>query len=518
MPAICISRRSIGGKSCVIGIYARVSTEEQAKSGFSLKDQIRECQKKAGTDNYKQYIDQGISGEFLDRPALSQLRQDVRDGLITKVVCLDPDRLSRKLMHQLLITEEFDRKGIQLVFVNGEYARTPEGQLFYSMRGAIAEFEKAKINERMSRGRREKARQGRVLRDFQVYGYNYDKENEQMVINEEEAAIVRLIFDLFTKPGKVQGMNGIALYLTKEGILTKRGKGVWHRQVVRQILMNEAYIGEFYQNRWNTEGMLGNKHKSKEERVPMKERPREEWILIPCPSIIEQEQFEYAQKLLQDSRRRWAKTGLHEYLLSGLLRCANCGNTMTGRRAKNWGKYVYEYTDRKNTAGTQYKGCGRTIKAENLDNEVWEAIRSWLKHSNEVAAAAEVDKEQQEEFSFELIEIGRLKKEIEKVRIGRKRLLTLFVDGMDIKEEEIREQMRFLKEKEEKATKKLEELKARVREVKEAQFNQHLLSEAAEYYLTRQHDKLTLEDRKQLIRQLVREIIVYEDRIEIFTY
>ncbi|WP_276916604.1 recombinase family protein [Aneurinibacillus aneurinilyticus] len=502
----------------MIGMYARVSTEEQARNGFSLKDQIRECQKKVGTDEYKQYIDEGISGEFLDRPALSQLRQDVRDGLITKIVCLDPDRLSRKLMHQLLITEEFDRRGIQLIFVNGEYARTPEGQLFYSMRGAIAEFEKAKINERMSRGRREKARQGRVLRDFQVYGYSYDKENEQMVINEEEAAIVRLIFDLFTKPGKVQGMNGIALYLTKEGIPTKRGKGIWHRQVVRQILMNEAYIGQFYQNRWNTEGMLGNKHKSKEERIPMKERPREEWILIPCPPIIEKEQFEYVQKLLQDSRRRWAKRGLREYLLSGLLRCAECGNTMTGRRAKNWGKYVYEYTDRKNTVGTQHKGCGRTIKTEDLDNEVWEAIQTWLEHPDEVAAAAEVDKEQQAGIPFEQMEIARLEKEIEKVKIGRKRLLTLFADGMDITEEEIHKQMRSLKVKEEKAIRNLKELKASVREIKEIQFNQNLLSEAAAYYLTGQHDKLTLADKKRLIRQLVREVIVYEDRIEIFTY
>ncbi|BAH42899.1 putative truncated DNA recombinase [Brevibacillus brevis NBRC 100599] len=92
------------------------------------------------------------------RPALSRLRQDVKDGVITQIVCLDPDRLSPKLMNQLLITDEFDKRGIELVFVNGKYAKTPEGQLFYRMRGAITQFQKVKINERMSRGRREKAR------------------------------------------------------------------------------------------------------------------------------------------------------------------------------------------------------------------------------------------------------------------------------------------------------------------------------------------------------------------------
>lgn len=322
----------------MVGIYARVSTEEQAKSGFSLDDQIRECRKKAGTLDVVEYVDD-MSGEFLDRPALTKLRQDVKDGVITKIICLDPDRLSRKLMNQLLITDEFDKRGIELVFVNGEYAKTPEGQLFYSMRGAIAEFEKAKINERMSRGRREKARQGRVLRDFQIYGYSYDPEKEQMIVNEGEAAVVRLIFDLFTQPNElVQGMNGIAKYLTEKGIPTKRGARVWHRQVVRQLLMNEAYIGRFYQNRWNTEGMLGNKFRNSEEKVRMRQRPQEEWIQLSCPAIIDEVKFEHAQKLLKESRRRWAGRSLNQYLLSGLLRCGDCGNTMTYWKSKNWGE------------------------------------------------------------------------------------------------------------------------------------------------------------------------------------
>ena len=304
----------------MVGIYVRVSTEESAQRGYSIQDQIRECRKKAGTDEAIEYIDEGISGEFLDRPGLTKLREDVRQGLITKVVCLDPDRLSRKLMNQLIVTEEFDRQGVELVFVNGEYARTPEGQLFYSMRGAISEFEKAKITERMTRGRREKARQGKVVRDYQVYGYDYDKEKECFVINEDEAKVVRLVFDLFTKPNdKVDGINGIAKYLTEQGIPTKRGAKVWHRQVVRQMLMNRAYIGEFYQNRWNTEGMLGNQFRSPEERVRMRERPKNEWIRVPCPAIIDEETFFHAQTLLEESRRRWSKKSKHQYLLSGLV-------------------------------------------------------------------------------------------------------------------------------------------------------------------------------------------------------
>jgi site-specific DNA recombinase len=502
----------------MIGIYARVSTEEQAKKGYSLKDQIAECRKKAGTNDVIEYVDEGVSGEFLDRPALTKLRQDVRDGIIDKVICLDPDRLSRKLMNQLLITDEFDKRGVELVFVNGEYAKTPEGQLFYSLRGAIAEFEKAKINERMSRGRREKARQGKVLRDFKIYGYDYDQETKQLIINEHEAEVVKLVFDLFTKPNSlVKGINGIAHYLTEKQIPTKRGVGVWHRQVVRQMLMNRVYIGEFYQNRWNTEGMLANKHLDPEERIPMRLRPKEEWILIPCPQIIDTETFNHAQRLLQESRRRWAKQSKHKYLLSGLVRCGECGNTMTGRRQKNWGKYVYEYSDIKNTAGAKHRGCGMRVKVEELDQEVWETVVSWLNNPEKIAAAKGVKTDEQKK-SLEEVEIARLEAEIEKARKGRKRLLKLFAEGLDISEEEVRQSIRELKEKEETLLKQLEELKQTVQSLKQSDYSQKLIKEAAEYYLNKGQGELTFEDKQSLIRQVVREVRVYKDGIELFTF
>ncbi|WP_068791961.1 recombinase family protein [Brevibacillus laterosporus] len=502
----------------MVGVYARVSTEEQARKGFSLKDQIAECRRKAKTDNVLEYVDEGISGEFLDRPALTKMRQDARDGLIKKIVCLDPDRLSRKLMNQLIITDELDKRGVELVFVNGEYAKTPEGNLFYSMRGAIAEFEKAKITERMSRGRRQKARQGKVLRDFQVYGYNFDKEHDRMIVNENEAEIVRLIFDLFTKPNNlVKGINGIAHFLTKKNIPTKRGANVWHRQVVRQILLNRAYIGEFYQNRWNTEGMLGNKHRDPEERIPMRQRPKEEWIQVQCPAIIRKETYEHAQQLMDESRRRWAKESNHRYLLSGLVRCGNCENTMTGRKSSNWGKPILEYTDVKNFSGAKHFGCGRKIKAKELENEVWRTIRTWLNQPNEIAAASEIAQLDQNS-SLEEAEISRLEKEIVKAKSGRKRLLMLFSQGLDISQEEIQQSIRELKEREAELTKELTALTASVLHQERNRYSKSQLLEAVEYYLNQGREKLTFEEKQKMIRHIVREVRVFEDSVEIYTF
>jgi len=492
----------------MVGIYARVSTEEQARSGFSLQDQLRECRRKAASDEVREYIDEGISGEVLDRPALTRLRDDVRSGIITRVICLDPDRLSRKLMHQLLITEEFDKRGVELLFVNGDYAKTPEGTLFYSLRGAIAEFEKAKINERMSRGRREKARQGKVLRDFQIYGYDYNPEQEQLVINETEAAVVRRVFSLFIRPTpEIQGISGIARYLTDSRIPTKRGAAVWHRQVVRQILANRTYIGEFYQNRWNTEGMAANKHRKTEERQPLRPRPQEEWIRIPCPPIIDRETFEQAQRRLEAARRLWAGNSTRRYLLSGLIRCGSCGAPLSGRQSHHWGRNVRIYAEKRSGDRTS---CGRQVKCAELDRQVWETIRSWLLDPQELAKAARQDRQ----TDLQASERSRLERERERVRAARRRLLHLYATAPVSAEQEVQEALREWEEKERTLEQQITELQREHSGLTATAS----LEQAVSHYLREQPDQLTEQDKHHLIRLLVRQVIVHDGTVEIITY
>ncbi|WLR61775.1 recombinase family protein [Guptibacillus hwajinpoensis] len=497
-------------------MYTRVSTEEQARSGYSLKEQLRACREKAGTNDVIEYVDEGLSGEFLDRPSLTKLRKDVLADVIDVVICLDPDRLSRKLMNQLILSEEIEKKA-QLIFVNGEYKRTPEGMLFYQMRGAIAEFEKAKITERMSRGRREKARQGKVLRDFQVYGYSYDKEQEQFKINEYEAKVVKLIFELFTNTNDlVKGINGIAKYLSNQGIPTKRNAKQWHRQVVRQILMNRIYIGEFYQNRWNTEGMLGNKYKQEDERVKMKQRPKEEWIQVPCPAFIDKEQFEHAQILLKQSRRRWSGINKNEYLLSGLVRCSTCGNTMTGRRQKNWGTYVFEYSDVKNTAGAKHKGCGFRIKCEELDQVIWNTIKEWLNHPEKLD---ELSESEDDSYSYEKAELDRINYELSRVKNGRQRLINFLMEEDVIDEQEIREKLKELKEKELSLNNNKIKIQELLDGVEGNGIKEVLIQKASAHYLSLGSRDLEFGVKRDLIRSVVKEIKVSSDKkVEIYTF
>lgn len=491
----------------MIGIYVRVSTDEQGKKGYSVENQRDECKRKAGTSEVLEYIDKGYSGEFLERPALDKLRKDVKEGIITKVVCYDPDRLSRKLMNALIIDDEFRKRGVEMVYVSGEFAQTPEGQLFYSMRGAISEFEKAKINERMSSGRKRKAREGKVVKNNFIYGYDYNKEKGELVINEAEASTVRLIFDLFTKADSpVAGINGIAKHLTNKGVPTKRGAAVWHRQVVRQILLNETYTGVLYQNKWNTEGMLANKYKT-DDKVPMKKRDKEEWIATKVPQIISEEQFQYAQDLIKQSRRRWAKQGMNEYLLSGLVRCGKCNNTMTGVKRKNWGSYIFMYTDRKNYSGAKFSGCGLEVRCDKLDHVVWEEVKKLLDNP-EMYENHKAEKES----SFDIERLEVIENEIKKAKNGRKKLMQLFALD-DIDTEEVKESIVELKRKEEQLKNELEELQQKLKESKNNETSQVVIQDAVDFYL--KNDMSDFETRKNLIRTLVKEVIV-EDKENVY--
>jgi site-specific DNA recombinase len=495
----------------VIAIYARVSTQEQSLKGYGLNNQIDECKKKIGNKEFILFKDEGISGEILDRPGLMQLRENAEAGVIDEIVCYDPDRLSRKLMHQLMLDEEFRKKGVTLTFVNGEYANTPEGQLFKNMRGSIAEFEKEKIKQRTKGGKIRKAREGKVLGNYGLYGYDF--KDGKYFINEEQAKIVRMIFDYFTEPSSpFKGINGIAKHLTELGIPTAKGGKVWHRQVVRQMLLNISYTGKHPHNKYDTEGDYVRKQSG--EKTNQTIRPEEEWIFVEIPAIISEDQFQVAQELLKESRRRFTKESRHKYLLSGLLRCKDCGNTMTGVKGNWWGKTVTTYTDIKNTSGSKQKGCGNYIKTHELEEVVWEHLSTLLHNPDKIASY-----EQSEKITgMQENELKQIEKEIEKNKKGRQRLISLVAMSEDIDMTDIKEQLEEMSANEKSLQKKYTQLEKELKGNKGKQTNKKMLQSAIDYYLTHK-DSLEFEEKQNIIRTMVKQIYISKDKeIEIHLF
>jgi site-specific DNA recombinase len=315
-----------------------------------------------------------------------------------------------------------------------------------------------------------------------------------------------MIFEYYIDPNSpFRGINGIALHLTDIKAPTKRGAKVWHRQVVRQILMNEAYAGILYQNRWDTVGNYVKKQSG--EKMIYKTRPKEEWVTVEIPAIIPKEKFDFAQKLLGQGRRRNASYGKHIYLLSGLVRCGRCGCTMTGKKKKSHGKDYYVYECRKNYAGAKTKGCGKEMSENKLNTFVWENLIEIFNNPDKI-------KEMKEDHTPNYIEdeLNHLQSEIEKTKKGRKRLFTLvsLSEDDEIDLEEIKDQIRDLQAKEKDLQTKYNQLLTEIKAEEETESSQLALQAAIDFFVIKKEGEFSFDDKQTLIRMAVKEILLID--------
>ncbi|MDF9409489.1 MAG: Transposon gamma-delta resolvase [Pelotomaculum sp. PtaB.Bin013] len=460
-------------------IYVRVSTDDQVRHGFSLAEQKAACRNRAaalGASVITEFADEGISGSTMDRPGLTALRSAVRNNQVDLLVVRDPDRLSRKLSHQLLLTEEFEKAGVKIEFLDFDWKDTPEGRLFYSVRGAIAEYEREKIRDRMVRGKDQKARQGGVPIGFYNYGYNYTPDSGKVTVNDSEAPVVINIFNWFVYEDI--GMNGVARRLNEMGIPTRKGKGKWHRNVIRQILRNPVYVGFW----------------------------RYKEFSIQVPDIVNGETWNKAQEKLKEARRLWAGLSKNEYLLSGLISCSECGNTMTGVYTNWWDKRERRYTCHKNSQGAKSRGCvpAKFLPAEVIENAVWEQVQVWLNDPDTLAKEAVSEEPREEELRQEL---DRIEEHLKGVEKGRNSILDTLALGLVELDTNTKNKLTDLKRRKERLENRKKELEA-------------VLSEAYRYIsgleelrlISRQIlsklNSLDFSDKKALIRTLVSQVII----------
>src|SRR5215204_2609633 len=214
-----------------------------------------------------------------------------------------PDRLARKYVHQVLLIEELHQRGCLVQFVERPMSQDPNDQLLLQIRGAVAEYERTLIAERIRRGRLAKLRSGQLLPWVRVpFGYRTDPEKPRdpagLRIEEYEAAIVRQMFAFYLEQGATLG--GVARRLVEAGVLTPTGKRSWSRSAIRGILKNPAYVGDAY-------GHCTYLAPAKSRRSPLapvgagltaKRRLEEEWIGVPVPEIVERETFDLVQEKL----------------------------------------------------------------------------------------------------------------------------------------------------------------------------------------------------------------------------
>jgi site-specific DNA recombinase len=188
--------------------YARVSGDLQAKEG-TIESQVLALRKQiavAGHALVREYIDDGYPGARLDRPALEQMRKDVKTDLFDAIYFLDADRIAREVTIQTIIIEEILKHRKQLIINGKDYIKNPENKFTLTVLGAVAELERAKIVERATRGKQLRLSQGQLMGcGVHTFGYDYERKTPtsppRMIVNEREAAIVRQVFETYAAGG-----------------------------------------------------------------------------------------------------------------------------------------------------------------------------------------------------------------------------------------------------------------------------------------------------------------------------
>jgi site-specific DNA recombinase len=379
-----------------LALYARVSTTRQTQTIDQQLTRLLAYVEQQGWTLQERHIyrDDGYSGASLTRPGLDALRDRVALAEIDLLLISAPDRLARNSVHQVLLLEEFQHGGCRVEFLEHPMSQDPHDQLLLQIRGAVAEYERTLIAERMRRGRLQKLQAGSLLPWTRApYGYRTDpdrpRDPQGVRVEAGEAAVIADVYATYLEGN--QSLCGLTTNLTRRGIPTPSGRVRWNQSTVYDLLTNPAYTGTVYAGR--TRCVDAQVRQSALRPVGYKRAsrmtPPADWIFVArVPPIVSQDQFDAVQAKLAHHRRFARRHNTtHPYLVRNLVSCGVC-RLACGGCAK--GPYRYYICRGK---GSETQSCrdercpARFIPAPQLDEVVWQDVCELLTHPAQIEAA-----------------------------------------------------------------------------------------------------------------------------------
>src|ERR1700747_2731993 len=427
-------------------IYARVSSDRQ-KESHPIGSQTSALVEYAQTHGYAVpsewvFQDEGYSGASLVRPGLEALRDLAAQGQIVGALIYSPDRLSRKYAYQVLLSEEFSRCGVDVIYLKSPSGDSPEDQLVVQFQGMIAEYERAEISQRHRRGKRHRALQGMVnVLSGAPYGYRYVRKTDTSAayyeVVESEADVVRMVFAIYTQ--QRFSINAIARLLNERGIPTRTGKTRWERSTVWGLLRNPAYQGKAcygkteLRPRQRITRPLRQRNGMPNRNSANHERPRSEWIEVPVPALVSEEIFALAQEQLTKNKHHSLRRTIEPTLLQGMLVCQRCGYALYRCSTRTSKRKLHYYRCFGSDAYRQLKGplcTNRPIRQDYLDQFVWNQIICLLE--DDTLMQAEIARRKETARNADPRRQRQDALRCERVRLGNnvERLITAYQEGL----------------------------------------------------------------------------------------
>ncbi len=508
-----------------IGLYARVSSDQQAEAR-TIESQVAALRSRIVEDGFElkavlEFIDDGYSGSTLVRPGLERLRDVAANGGLDRLYVHSPDRLARKYAHQVLLVEELNQQGVDILFLNREVGQTAEDQLLLQMQGMIAEYERAQFLERSRRGKRHSAQQGHVsILCHAPDGYRYVSKQEgggeaRFEIVVDRAQVVEQVFRWVGEERCT--INEVCRRLHQAGIRTSTGKEYWDHKTIWDMLKNPAYKGEaaFGKTHWTPvkprlRAPRGRPAQSRRGYAGT-DAPKQDWITISVPAIIDAALFDAVQEQLEENKRRARipQKG-SRYLLQGLLVCAQCG---------------YAYCGRTNDARNAYYRCGgamnlprrdfkrlcwnKELRMDQADAAVWQEVC----HLLEDPTRLEQEYRQRLQPAQQAAETTGLTAQIGKLHRGIARLIDSYAEGL-IDKSEFEPRVIHLRER-------LQQLEAQVQRLNaaaEQEAELRMILNRLETFRAKVQDGLQSADfqtRREIIRTLVKRVEVDAHHIRV---
>lgn len=454
----------------MIAIYARQSIEK--KDSVSIEAQIEKCKYYCDGKDYKIYKDAGYSGKNINRPQFSKLLEDIKSGIVTKVIAYRLDRISRSIadFSQLLIM--FDENNVDFISATENFdTNTPMGRAMINIVMTFAQLERETIVERVTDNYYFRANNGYWAGGYAPYGYKIKhivgqdgKKHSVLEIDEVEAKIVKRIYDMYVNQDI--SMRKIAQQLNLENIPTKKKNGKWGINAVNAILSRPIYteattkIYDYFNKLGSNitndieyfDGtMTANLYGKTKKNVKVKAiRKYDEMFLslINCVPLISNEDWFKAQKIKGVKKVLPPRSNTSKIsFLCGLVKCGKCSSNMVTQGCRNrYGiKYNYLICTTKKNIGKE-KCDNKMIDTSKLEDIVISDIK---KHFNSKNISNKIDKylKNTKKNNTKLLKHKEeLENEIIKIDIQIENLINSIANGSEVITKYINQKIETLEE------------------------------------------------------------------------